>query len=706
MYDKRVKVFVIVSAFILIVCVLRLIEMQLLPDSRLLQDIAELKRGQSRQLKTIRGRILDRKGRVLAVDEPRFRLSIDYKLGCLLDGRIIKARLLKAARQDNPEAAISKVQKELKTGLENLRQIIIKCTRFGISAVDIENRIRQINDDIWNLRWYLAWKRNYPDTDFAQALPDPNERLLLTARMDIAEMHKGYPLCELKTDDDVFEAQMEFMDLNDVHIVLEEQRLYPYSSAAAQTIGWVGPATQEDDKRLFANDKLASYLGGEVCGREDGIEYVCEAALRGRRGELVSDIDRRMVSRTETQLGQDVQITLDIELQQKIETYLADYPHDPNCGPGMAAVIIEVASGDILTLVSMPVFDLNRVRYEYGALAGDHNKPLINRAINKQYPPGSVVKPLILIAGLESGKITPDKIISCPAQPSPVGWPNCWIYNDYKIGHDNSWSNNARNAIKGSCNIYFSRLADSIEPSVLQQWLFEFGYGHPQLFLVHHPSSEEGRETRDEGRDFRQAPGQISTVPPTLNFRFSISDFRFIIDNWQSAIGNRLPVLEGRERRLFGIGHGNLRATPMQVANAMAAIARRGVYKPPRLFIDSTGSSIEHQVSSIDLNISPQTLEVIYDGMSAVVNEPGGTANREFAYSSFSRQDVKVYGKTGSTEEPEVAWFAGFAQDSTGRKLAIAVVVEGGQHGSSDAAPLARDIIKLCIEAGYIGRQL
>ncbi|GAH62037.1 unnamed protein product [marine sediment metagenome] len=73
--------------------------------------------------------------------------------------------------------------------------------------------------------------------------------------------------------------------------------------------------------------------------------------------------------------------------------------------------------------------------------------------------------------------------------------------------------------------------------------------------------------------------------------------------------------------------------------------------------------------------------------MSAVVNESGGTAYNPFAQSGFSEQHIKVYGKTGSTQEPDCAWFAGFAEDSAGRSIAIAVVVEGGQHGSSDAAP-------------------
>jgi cell division protein FtsI/penicillin-binding protein 2 len=170
-----------------------------------------------------------------------------------------------------------------------------------------------------------------------------------------------------------------------------------------------------------------------------------------------------------------------------------------------------------------------------------------------------------------------------------------------------------------------------------------------------------------------------------------------------------VPPLRERERRMFGIGQGNFRATPLQVANAMAALARRGIFKRPKLIKEVSNFKFQTSNSSgIDLGISPDTLDVIYDGMSAVVNEYGGTANRQFEpfLTIFAREDVKVYGKTGSTERPEHAWFGGFAADSTGRKIAFAVVVEGGQHGSSDAAPLAREIIQLAVNEGHIGNPI
>ena len=690
-------------ASLLLVCLLRLAQMQLLPDSSLQDEIAELKRQRSRceQLKTIRGKILDRKGRVLAADVLQFHLCINYRLSRFADERIRRAKLLTATKQKNANLALLNVHKQSQSKCEDLQRIIEKCTYFGLPREIIKNKIEEINDRIWNLREYLAWKRNFPDSSFVEAVPDANERLLLTAKVDITEMHKDYPLLELRTDDDIFAAQVEFMDVDGVQILPKMQRFYPHGPAAAQTIGWVG-SPQEPDKRLFANDRLAGYLGGEVCGREDGVEYVCEIVLRGRRGEVAYDIDHRLISQTESRFGKDVQLSLDIELQKKIENYLADCKLNPNCKSPTAAVVIDVgvpkrekghlggpvATGDILALLSMPNFDLNRVRYDYEALASDPNEPLRNRAINKQYPPGSVVKPLILIAGLESGEITADEIIHCPAQKAPRGWPSCWLYNKYPwTGHDDKWLNSARNAIKGSCNIYFSRLADRIDPSALQQWLLAFGYGQISS-LVPHPSSAypelvEGLDSRVTGhgsRQLRQAPGII-------------------------ASGSREGTIAPKDRRYFGIGQGNLRATALQVANSFAAIARGGLYKLPRLFLDSRVSSIEHRASSIELGISPQTLAVIYDGTGAVVNEPGGTAYKEFApvLASFTEQGIMVYGKTGSTEEPDNAWFAGFAKDSTGRAIAIAVIIEGGQHGSSDAAPIGRDIIQFCIEAGYIG---
>ncbi len=575
MYDKRVKVLVFSGVVLLAVCLFRLASMQLFSDSFYRERIDELKlrQRQSRQLRTIRGR-------VLAVDEPRFHLGISTELSGVLDERVRKAKLLKAAKR-SADDAVSQVRKQLADARAELELIIDKCVQFGMGREEVLQRLANINDRIWDLRTFIAWVRNGPSSgildrhnqninsiplseaiaDFEGKFGEDRRLLLIGAVDDIADMAKSRPLLELKTDDDVFAAQLEFLNVDGVDIVVTGHRVYPHSSAAAQTIGWVGPP-QQRDKELFAGDRLLRYLSDEVCGREDGVEHVCEAVLRGKRGEVVYDIDRQLVDKIDRRFGSDVRLTLDIELQRRIEAYLADCGFNPNCEAPMAAVVIDVAGGDILALVSLPSFDLNLVRRDYGVLVSDPCEPLRNRAINKQYPPGSVVKPLILIAGLESGGITTGEVIGCPAEEAPSGWPSCWLYRRYNwLGHDGLWPNNAHNAIKGSCNIYFSRLADRLDPLVLQNWLYRFGYGH---VLALAPLAA----ARDEpARDFRQAQGQISNVRP----KETITSFE------------QLPELSPSERRWFGIGQGNFRVTPLQVANAMAAIARGGFYMSPRL---------------------------------------------------------------------------------------------------------------------------
>ena len=735
MYGKRVKIFVILSAIFLAVCVARLAQMQLLSASSVQEKIAELKRqrGQSTQLKTIRGRILDRNGRVLATDEARFWVHINYKLSSFLDERVRQNLLDAAAGQADPDKAIEKTKDQINDKLEDLARIINKCAAFrAADPSQITAEIQRINNLVWDNRLFQAWRRNFPNSDvfdnypsvngiplsvavadFEAKEPDPAKRRELASKVDIAEMRLDWPLVELLTDDDIFAAQLEFIDTEGVRILPREHRFYPYGTAAAQTIGWVGPATRQQDREPFEQDKLLSYLDGEVCGREDGVEYVCEGILRGRRGEWVRDIDNQLISETDTQPGSDVSLTLDIELQRRIEDYLTHCPRDPNWGLGMSAVVIEVGTSDILALVSLPLYDLNRVRYDYGELAVDPGRPLINRAINEQYPAGSVVKPLILIAGVESGVIAAEDEIPCPPQAAPQGWPNCWIFRRYPgVGHNNQWRNTARNAIKGSCNIYFSHLADRIDPLILQQWLFKFGYGHKPLLTAEHAEGAENNDSQN-----RSALSAVSAVRiPPRGFDQAAGTISSTIPKGTIASIENVPSLSPSERRWFGIGQGNLRVTPLQVANAMAALARGGVYMPPRLFVELRPSSFVHPPSTDegretndegrDLGVRVETLAVIYDGMSAVVNEVSGTAHTQFEHflATLAAEDVKVYGKTGSTERPEHAWFAGFAQDSSARKIAVAVIVEGGLHGSSDAAPLARDIIQFCIEAGYLGK--
>ncbi|NQV31993.1 MAG: hypothetical protein HQ515_04825 [Phycisphaeraceae bacterium] len=694
-YNKRVKILAIVTGLLMLIPIFRLAQLQLFSSPSYLAEIDRLQQGRSRQTQTIRGRILDRNGLVIASEEPLFKLYVTYnKVTRYADERVRLAMQLSAQSNPDPDKALAKVNEEIKEGLDRIDYLLRLCREFGFSSAEIHDRITSKNNEIWDQRMFQAWRNNcrtsplylqYEDkigstpgdparADLKRTFPNKTERILLVSdpEYSIREMNSFFPLVELQSDEHQFLALTALEDVNGVEVTAQASRDYPYKTAASQLIGWVGPANQKEDIEIFEHDRLAKYQDGELCGREDGIERICEPILRGQRGELTYDLDRNLVKRTEKEFGQDVSLTLDIELQQEIEEYLMTYAHNAYCKPGKAAVVIDVKRNEILALVSVPVYDLNTARYRYDELIADEANPMLNRAINTHYPPGSVAKPLVAIAGLESGTITPHEVIGCPSFAPPKGWPRCWIQRQENLGHDVLWpnQNNASNAIKGSCNIYFSHLAERIELRTLQAWFYRFGYGR----II--PLTKPLQYTMGEGfglRRLNQVPGNIVDQPG--------------------------------DRRLAGIGQGRMDVTPLQVANSMATLARNGTFLNPSLFkMDTSGTLPLHEPK--DLAISPEVLKVVIDGMDAVVNETGGTAKAAFDEVDrvdFASYGVRVFGKTGSTEAPENAWFAGFARDKLGRTLAMAVVVEGAQSGSKDGAPLGRDILGICVQYGYLG---
>jgi len=696
MYSKRIKILIAIILFMVAIAVARLVQMQLISASTFQNEISKLKtqRTQTKQFKTIRGQILDRNGLVLAENDPKFQLNISYDLCSALDQRLIDAKLATLKQKsETTEEDITQAKQQLQQKADITNDIITKCTNLGIASETIRQQIDKINNKLWNMRYFLAWARNNPNKELIQkyggksAVPfsiaiqdfekthSLTERLILTNKVnDIAEIKKPYKLLELNTNSDIFTAQFEFMNIKQgIDIVPLSQRIYPYNSTASQLIGWVGPENKSD---LFDDDKLLAYKPGDLSGRRPGIEYVCEPILRGRRGKELYDIDKELIRRTQSMLGSDVTLTIDIELQQRIEQYITDQNYNPKAKSPTSVVVIDTNTGEILAMVSTPTYDLNKIRSDYSKLLNNKNRPLTNRAINALYPAGSVIKPLIIIAGLETSQITPDTIISCPAHKPPAGWPRCWIQRTYSwLGHDDQWPNNARNSLKGSCNIFTSRLADQIETRTLQKWLYDMCYGHHLLS----PPSEIAKTPF--ARQLKEADGIIASARP----KNTVTNF------------DQIGPLKSGEKRFFGIGQATLRVTPLQVAASMSIIANKGIYRKPVIIKDET-------YNPVFMDINSTSFDIVWDGMNAVVNETDGTAQKIFAPANFPQRDVKVFGKTGSTQGSVNAWFAGFANDSQNRSIAFAVLVEGGEHGSTDAGPIASEIITLCIDANYIGK--
>lgn len=647
-----------------------------------------------RQLPTLRGKILDRNEHVLASDQPFFYLQLSYEIIRLLDDRYWQANIQPiAAKGLDPAAAEEQLKENWKDDIDQLTKTINFCIYIADADENqLYEKLAAINDRMWELGRFIYWRRQNPDAslgDYAR-----QKEFILPAQIlsvDLNEMHQAYSLIELDDRRTLIAAQIELAGISRASIGSEARRIYPYAASACQIIGWVGPVGPEQAQQLFSDDEYLQYLDGEVLGKT-GVEKNCEVILRGRRGDVTYDRQKKELARTEPRFGQDIQLTIDIKLQEQIGTLL----NEPNIaapefhGTGrIAAVVLDAATADILAMVSLPVYDLNRARLDYNQLLKDPAQPLRNHTLEDTFPPGSSVKPLITLAGLEEHKITADTVIPCSYTLPPQSWPKCLLQRRGYC-HDARWEeegqvNNARNALRGSCNVYFSHVADRLDGKQLQRWLWQFGYGTRTLQPCVYDTAIENAAIGTEDYRLREVPGSII---------FGIQQNS--IDTIELA-----PQIPAGEKRWWGIGQGNLRTTVLQVANAYAILARHGLVKSPRIVQNPDDPMNEKHCRQ--LPIHSENLAVVYDGMRAVVSERGGSAYTAFSESGLDALGMTIYGKTGSTENPENAWFAAFVTDRAGRAIALAVMVEGGQSGANDAAPLAREIIRLCNQSGFIG---
>jgi penicillin-binding protein 2 len=695
MYKLRLQILIGLFIAAALICLFRLAHLQLVQSDQYRQAIADKQILEPQPLPTLRGNILDRKGTVLAKDVPSFYVHVSYQLTRLLDDRFWQGMIQRQSDgQSDPDLALAELKEHYAEDLDRLNRILAFEAKSRVpGAPDISDSIARLNDRIWEMGRYVYWRRTRPtgSLDEYQLEKDTVEPVDILG-IRLWEMLQTYPVFEISADQ-LVTAQVELGDLKGVEIRTQGKRNYPNGSAACQILGWVG-LVQEEEKARLSQDEYLRYLEGELIGKA-GIEQMCEPILRGRRGEVIYDKDGNLLHRKEPQYGCNVQLTIDIDLQQQIERYLDNPDLPPEVAGvvrgGASAVVMDAATGDILAMVSTPVYDLNNVRQEVADLIRDPNTPMRNKALQVNYPPGSTIKPVLMLIGLEENWITPTEVISCPSTPPPRGWPSCLGQTRFhRMGHDWRWAdeggNIARNALRGSCNIYFSHLADRLDSKVFQRWLFDVGFGQRVLNPIKFRDPSTGELISSWG-SLPQAYGSIMFGIQPAPYT-SPDQIQFIPANKQS------------EKRFWGIGQGNLRVTVLQTANALAALARGGVYKSPRLiYLDDDPFNQQDQKL---LKISPRTLSVIRDGMHAAVYEQGGTG-----YTTFSdcplRKLLKIYGKTGSTEQPDMAWFECFAEDTADRAVVIVVAVPGGLSGSGYAAPIGRQILQYCYDGGHIG---
>lgn len=458
-------------------------------------------------------------------------------------------------------------------------------------------------------------------------------------------------------------------------------RYYPLAESSVHAIGYVGAISEEDKKRLNLDD----YAGTTLTGKS-GVEYAYESQLHGKAGfqQLLVNAQGRSVERIgdeaanlerkEPVSGNDLILAIDQRVQQTAEEALR--------GQRATAVAIDPNNGDIIAFVSTPAFDPNLfarglTRPEYLALTEDPNRPMYDRALRGVYPPGSTVKPIFAMAALEAGVVTPHDTRYCRGMWSAPGYGRA--RRDWEPrGHGTV---DMRKAIATSCDVYFFDIARLMGIDRLASFVSQFGLGAPTGIDI-------------EGE-------RVGILPST---------------EWKKRayVKNKaLQVWFPGDTISVGIGQGQMLVTPVQLANAIAAVAARGERYKPRLVraIRDVTTGKVRELPPVKLPTAKASTAEAWDvaigGMYDVTNAPYGTARGAAAGSLY-----KMAGKSGTAQVFSVAatervrksselvehlrdhaLFVAFAP-AEAPKIAVAVLVENAPRGGSAfAAPIVRRIL-------------
>lgn len=444
-------------------------------------------------------------------------------------------------------------------------------------------------------------------------------------------------------------------------------REYPLGALGVHVIGYVARISERELQQVDA----VNYRGTDHIGKV-GVEQAYEAALHGRVGHQHVEINAqgrtlRILSRAAPVPGKNLYLTLEASLQAAAERALGS--------ESGAVVAIDPQTGDVLAMASMPGFDpnlfVNGIDAEtYNALRNSPHRPLFNRTLHGQYPPGSTVKPFLALAALADEYEAARKEIWCPGWYRLKG--RAHLYRDWKKGGHGSVD--LERAIVESCDVYFYELALNLGIDHMHRFMQGFGFGVPT------------------GIDL---PGEAPGLMPS--------------PRWKRA--NRNEVWFPGETLITGIGQGFTLATPLQLASAVASLSARGRRARPRV-VDRMTDTINGTVNTVPPVLlpsvqvtDPRQWHRVIRAMVNVVHGARGTARRSGLGITY-----RMGGKTGTAQVFGVAQNEEYDEEKIDKKLrdhglfiafapadepkiAVAVVVENGGSGSSAAAPVARNII-------------
>ncbi|MYD53294.1 MAG: penicillin-binding protein 2 [Chloroflexi bacterium] len=470
-----------------------------------------------------------------------------------------------------------------------------------------------------------------------------------------------------------------------VQVETISSRRYEHGRLLGHILGYVGAITEEEYEDLSG----ARYLYSDQIGRT-GVEAAYERQLRGTAGRELVEVDAvgnvlRTLNSRSSQPGLSIVLTIDIELQQRIEDILLEHQ---GASLFAAAVVLDVRNGEVLAMVSVPNYDVNVYEEvttdEYQELLEDPGQPLINHAIQDQFPPGSIFKIVTAVAGLAEGAITSDTRIYSPGVLE--------VHNElspgiiYRFGDTTQGVFNIRTALAESSNVFFYYVAGG-DP-----------YRNPDN-PPRHPSEQE---RLDDLADDGIVAGDVQFVGAGNEALAKWArEMGFDAPTGVDLVGEAAGLITSAQQKLeaFGeewrdgdtynmaIGQGFTTVTPLQMAVATAAIANGGTVFEPRVvreLIDTNGKVVQPWQPSVrnQIDVDPEILRIVREGMAlctlmgtchdALVELPEMLIGGKTGTAEFNQTGTAV---SGAEEGPTHGWFIAFAPFDD-PEIAIAVFFE------------------------------
>lgn len=478
-------------------------------------------------------------------------------------------------------------------------------------------------------------------------------------------------------------------------------RDYPYGTLAAHVLGYVGEVSAEELKTPQFHDLKP----GDVVGKA-GVELTYDRWLRGTDGVEDLEVNAagqviRVLGGTPPKPGADLRLSIDLDVQKTAEDSLEaamqmarKLPDTQRGGtypaPAATAVVLDPNDGSVLALASLPEYDPRKFvggisRKDYAAYTNDPNKPLLDRAVQSAYPPGSTWKPVTALAGLQHGAITPQTTVDCPGTFT--------FGND--VRHDWTPSGhgivNLTSALQLSCDVYFYSLGAHFSLAEMAQERA-------------HQTVDELMQATARSLGFGRRPvvdlpyATSGTVPDRAWRKRMWELLKPVYCKGTSALYKELCksgyVWEGGDDLSIAIGQGSLQVSPLQLALGYGAIANGGTVYAAHVaeaLLDPVTHTpirtITPQVTSA-ARIPASDFAAVIEGLKAV--PAAGTATAAFA--GFPLDRYPVAGKTGTADLPPkapFAWFASFAPAGDPKYVVVAMVEQAG-HGGESAAPVAK----------------